>query len=213
MSDVAFALDVASHYGQRLSRIRLQKFIYLLDIVGYMYEMLPPANNHHSYNNGPYDAAIQNAVDSLAFRGLVNVSEVGKSPDGKIQCNYTLTPSGKQWAKSLASRREFKLRYLAANAVGKKLEKLGWKRLVDLVYAEPTYAQRRFSGFGQKINFTDGMQNTAAFLLGVFNQLLGNRGNNSELNRELGLELFFRFLDAYDKSSKLPETAYTGKVL
>lgn len=213
MSDVVFALNAASHYGQRLSRIRLQKFIYLLDIVGYMYELLPPADNHHSYNNGPYDAAIQNAVDSLAFRGLVNVSDVEKSPNGKIQCNYTLTPSGKQWAKSLASQGEFKLRFLAANAVGEKIQKLGWKRLVDLVYAEPTYAQKRFSGFGQRIDITDGMQNTAAYLLGVFSKLLGERGANSELNRELALELFFRFLDTYDRSSKRSETAFAGTVL
>lgn len=207
MSDVAFALNAASHYGQRLSRIRLQKFIYLLDIVGYMYEMLPPADNHHSYNNGPYDAAIQNAVDSLAFRGLVNVTDVEKSPNGKIQCNYTLTPSGKQWGKSLASQGEFKLRFLAANAVGENIQKLGWKRLVDLVYAEPTYIQKRFAGFGQRIDITDGTQNTSAYLAGLINRFL-EIGKQEKLNRELAVDVFFRFLDNYDKTSKRTSTTY-----
>jgi hypothetical protein len=199
MNDVAFALDVGAHFGQRLSRIRLQKFIYLLDIVGYMYEMLPPADNHRSYNNGPYDAAIQNAVDSLAFRGLVNISDVEKT-SGKIHCNYTLTPSGNKWAKSLASRSEFNLRFVAANAVGENIQKLGWKRLVDLVYAEPTYVQKRFSGFGQRIDITDGTQNTSAYLAGLINRFL-EIGKQHKLNRGLAVDIFFRYLDNFAKAS------------
>jgi uncharacterized protein YwgA len=201
MRDAAIALATASVYEQRLNRIKLQKFIYLLDIVGYMYEVLPPATNHMSYNNGPYDPAIQNAVDSLAFRGLVEISDVETLPGGNFSSHYTLTLAGEEWVKTLAEQSVFKLRFEAASIIGKKVENLGWWRLKALAYAEPTYAQKRYSGFGQRIDVTDGTKNTAAYLIGIFNCLLEERNQNSNLNRELAIELFFRFLDSYDKTA------------
>ncbi len=200
MIDVAISLATASSYHEKFNRIRLQKFIYLLDIVGYMYEVLPPAANHISYNNGPYDAAIQNAVDSLAFRGLVKISDVENLPSGKISCQYSLTEAGKKWAETLAEKKELSLRFDAANVVGKKVNKLGWWRLKDLVYAEPTYIRKRYSGFGQQIDITDGTQATAALLLGIFNAALEERSSDYVLNRELATELFFRYLDNFDSA-------------
>ncbi|RBP75540.1 hypothetical protein [Marinobacter nauticus] len=200
MIDVTISLATASRYHEKLNRIRLQKFIYLLDIVAYMYDVLPPAKNHVSYNNGPYDAAIQNAVDSLAFRGLIKISDVENSSSGKISCQYSLTEVGKKWAITLAEKKELRLRFDAANAVGKKVNKLGWWRLKDLVYAEPTYIQKRYSGFGLQIDTTDGTQNSAALLIGMFNAALEERSTNCVLNRELATELFFRYLDNFDSS-------------
>jgi hypothetical protein len=200
MSDVAITLATASSYEQKLNRIRLQKFIYLLDIVGYMYEVLPPAVNHMSYNNGPYDPAIQNAVDSLAFRGLVEISDVELLPGGNFSSQYALTLAGEEWVKTLAEQEAFKLRFGAASIIGKKVEKLGWWRLKGLVYAEPTYVQKKYSGFGQRIDITKGMENTAAYLIGLINLSLGLR-NKQIVNRELAVDVFFRFLDNFDLSS------------
>ena len=210
MSDVAITLATASVYEQRLNRIRLQKFIYLLDIVGYMYEVLPPAANHISYKNGPWDRAIQIAVDSLAFRGLVEISDVESLPNGNFSSQYTLTLAGEEWVKILAGQETFKLLFEAASITGKKVEKLGWWRLKNLVYAEPTYVQKKYLGFGQKIDITDGTKNTAAYLMGIFNRLLEERGHNAELNRELATELFFRFLDNYDRTVKHPNVVREG---
>lgn len=200
MRDVAISLAAASDYEQILNRIRLQKFIYLLDIVGYMYEVLPPAANHISYNNGPYDPSIQNAVDSLAFRGLVEISDVVLLPGGNFSSQYKLTLAGEEWVATLAEHEVFALRFEAARIIGRKVEKLGWWRLKDLVYAEPTYIRKSYAGFGQKIDITDGTKNTAAYLIGIFNCLLEERGQTIELNRDLATELFFRYLDSYDKA-------------
>lgn len=197
MKDVAIALAIASIYKQNLNRIRLQKFIYLLDIVGYIYEVLPPADNHISYNNGPYDPAIQNAVDSLAFRGLVKISDLEPLPRGRFSTQYTLTMAGEEWVKTLAEQRVFKLRFEAARIIGKKVENLGWWRLKNLVYAEPTYIQKKYSGFGQRIDITKGTENTAAYLIGLINLALGLK-EKQMVNRELAVDVFFRFLDNYD---------------
>lgn len=201
MSDVTMALATASVYNQKLNRIRLQKFIYLLDIVGYIYEVLPPAVSHISYNNGPYDPAIQNAVDSLAFRGLVEISDVDTLPRGNLSSQYMLTLAGEEWVKILAGQEMFKFRFEAATITGKKVEKLGWWRLKDLVYAEPTYVQKKYSGFGQRLDITKGTENTAAYLIGLINRSLGIK-EKQMVNRELAVDVFFRFLDNYDLSSK-----------
>jgi hypothetical protein len=201
MSDVAMALATASVYNQKLNRIRLQKFIYLFDIVGYMYEILPSAANHVSYNNGPYDPAIQNAVDSLAFRGLVEISDVEPLPSGNFSSQYTLTIAGEEWVGILAGQEAFKPRFEAARITGKKVEKLCWWRLKDLVYAEPTYVQKKYSGFGQRIDITKGTENTAAYLIGLINRSLGLK-EKQMVDRELAVDIFFRFLDNYDRSSK-----------
>lgn len=200
MCDVAITLSTASVHQQRLNRIRLQKFIYLLDIVGYMYEVLPPAANHISYNNGPYDPAIQNAVDSLAFRGLVEISDVESLPGGNLSSQYILTSDGKEWVKTLVEQEAFKVRSETASIIGKKVEKIGWRRLKDLVYAEPTFVQKRYSGFGQRINITKGTENTAAYLIGLINLSLGLR-KEQMVNRELAVDIFFKFLDNFDHSS------------
>lgn len=210
MSDVTMALATASVYNQKLNRIRLQKFIYLLDIVGYIYEVLPPAANHISYNNGPYDPAIQNAVDSLAFRGLVEISDVDTLPRGNFSSQYTLTFAGEEWVEILAGQEAFKLRFEAARLIGKKVEKLGWWRLKDLVYAEPTYVQKKYSGFGQRIDITKGTENTAAYLIGLINRSLGIK-EKQMVNRELAVDVFFRFLDNYDLSSK--KISHVGDVV
>src|ERR1039457_7706235 len=67
-ADVILSLAAASQYGQRLNKIRLQKFIYLADAVSSLFALLPPEESHTTYMHGPYDAAIQRAADTLAFR-------------------------------------------------------------------------------------------------------------------------------------------------
>ena len=213
MCDVAMSLSSASIYGQKLNRIRLQKFIYLLDVVGYIFEMLPPSDNHHSYKNGPYDAAIQNAVDSLAFRGVVEITGVEQLPDGKIHSQYNLTPTGLKWVESLAQEESYSLRQKAANLTGRYINDLGWSRIKNLVYAEPTYAQVGSGGFGRRLEIYNGTENTAAYLIGLINRCLESSSHNVGLNRDLAVEMFFRFLDNYDKSkNKFRITAHKENI-
>ena len=197
MRDVVLTLGVAEEYGQNLSRTQLQKFIYLLDVIGYLYEILSPIDGHKTYMHGPYDKEIQNAVDSLAFRGFVEVYSVKYDSYSK-QSSYKLSEAGKQWLKKIIREGGMSLRWEAARLIGNKVNRFGWGSLVQLVYAEPTFVSARPKGYGQKIEPYNGLENSAAFLFQILEHGLNRGSNNKRPKRELMVELFFRYLDTYN---------------
>ena len=200
MYDVVVALAAAKKHKQLLNRIRLQKFIYLLDVVSFLYEYLPPKRGHLTYKNGPYDQAIQNAVDSLAFRGFVSVYNVEYAPDGKKYAEYSINNVGKSWLERLNRIEGLKVRWEAALDIGQKVNTIGWHRLVPLVYAEPTFVRKRSQGYGQQLEPNNGLENSAAFLIEMINRGLSFGFEKKQADRELIIELFFRYLDSYDRS-------------
>lgn len=194
MRDVAFALAAAENFGQKLNRINLQKFIYLLDIVAYVYKIFPPKTSYLTYKNGPYDAAIQNAIDSLIFRGLAQARDVRKNPDNTVNALYSLNETGRKWANELAQSEEFKVRYDAALEVARKVNEIGWGKLVSLVYAEPTFANQRPKGFGRKLDITNNFDNSASYIIELIEKSLKIGSSKANVPREYVVELFFRFL-------------------
>jgi len=198
MRDVGLSLKVASNFSQWLTRTQLQKFIYLLDVVSLLYDLLPPSEAHLTYKYGPYDAAIQNAVDSLAFRDFVTVRDVHQSPEGDISARYQLTPEGNSWIEEISETIVFVSQWEAACAVGRQIDSLGWDRLIDLVYAEPTFVSTRHRGYGQTLPMNNGVDNSAAFFLAAIKRVLGHGFGKMSINRELIVDLFFRYLDEYD---------------
>lgn len=200
MCDVIFSLGVADIYGLTLNRIRLQKFIYLLDVVGYLYEILPPLDAHRTYRRGPYDSAIQNAVDSLAFRGLTKVLNVTRSKDDKaIHAEYSLSDAGKLWLKKLRDDAGLKTRWEAALEVAHKVNARGWDKIVAMVYAEPTYFAMRPRGYGQRLQPDNGLENSAAFIMRILDYGLSHGFKGKKPSKELMIEMFFRYLDNYSQ--------------
>jgi hypothetical protein len=205
MRDVGLALGAADTYDRWLTRIQLQKFIYLLDAIGLIFDLLPPSRAHLTYKYGPYDAAIQNAVDSLAFRGFVTASDVRRSPEGDISARYQLSAAGHSWLRRIADTELFASRWDAALVIGRRINTLGWERLVDLVYAEPTFVSTRPRGYGQLLQVNNGLNNSAAFIIAVINRVLSHGFANTSTSRDLIVNLFFRYLDEFDcaqRSSK-----------
>src|SRR5438128_407663 len=96
MGDVVLALGEAEEANVQPTRIQLQKFIYLSDVLGQVVGTLKLREGHKTYRNGPYDAAIQNAVDSLAFRGVVRIAGIWKTAAGGTGTKYALARSGRQ---------------------------------------------------------------------------------------------------------------------
>lgn len=198
MLDVGLALGAADKYDQLLNRIRLQKFIYLLDVVSYLYGILPPQSGHITYKHGPFDSAIQNAVDCLAFRGLARVFKVERDSDGSIYAEYGLSQAGKLWVDRITKDARFEIKWGAALDIGQKVDTLGWDRLRALVYAEPTFVASKPKGYGQKLIPEDSLKNSAAFFIETMNWTLRQGFENAYPSRDLLLELFFRYLDDYD---------------
>lgn len=198
MCDVGIALGVAKNHSQLLNRIRLQKFIYLLDVVSFLYQYLPPREGHLTYKQGPYDPSIQNAVDSLAFRGFVKVYNIERS-GGEIHAEYGLSPAGVTWQQKLVSADGFTIRWQAALEIARWVNSVGWHRLRAMVYAEPTFVGARPHGFGQSIEPYDGLRNSAASLMEMINRGLRHGFEQTPPDRALIIQLFFRYLDSYSR--------------
>jgi len=194
MRDVGLALASAAAFKQNLSRIRLQKFVYLLDVMVYLVELLPPSEGHLTYKHGPFDAAIQNAVDCLAFRGLVRVSELHRESDGQTHAKYGLTTAGATWVRRLLSDSQFQSRSRVADLIAREIQSIGWERLIALVYAEPTFVTARAVGYGVKLNPRDPLNNSAALVLSTVQRGLRFGFERATPKPELLLKLFFRYL-------------------
>src|SRR6266404_7409007 len=201
MRDVGFALTAAAEFDQLLSRIRLQKLVYLLDVLVYLVELLPPSERHLTYKHGPFDAAIQNAVDCLAFRGLVRISELYREPNGQIHSNYCLTKAGARWVERLTGDQEFRIRARVAESIAREINSIGWDQLIPLVYAEPTFVTARTLGYGTRLNPHDPLRNSAALVLKTMTHGLRVGFENTVANPELLFRLFFRYLKEFSRLS------------
>lgn len=203
MRDVGFALEAAGSYKRQLNRIGLQKFVYLCDAVSRLYEIFPPLDGHYTYKHGPYDPAIQNAVDSLAFRGFVRVHGAERDNTGNVSATYGLSAAGSDFTRILAKVEPFQNRWGAAVDVAAQVNARGWSRLRELAYAEPTYAIERIHGFGRPLKPGDRFRNSTASLLETFKQTLRAGFKDVKPSNRLLLELFFRYLENYSRSSRL----------
>jgi hypothetical protein len=199
MRDVGIALLAAGEYGEALNRLRLQKFIYLLDQIGQLLRLLPPMAGHYSFRNGPFDPRIQNAVDALAFRGIVKISGLHKTIDGAIHCEYSLSSAGKKWADRMIHAPTIVDRWRAAQLISIELNNLGWERLRELVYAEPAYLAARPDGYGQnlrQLEFTN--PSSAAIFRAISHALTSGLPRQPTLN--VVVHLYFEYLSRYAAS-------------
>ena len=210
MRDVAFALEAAGSHRRRLNRIGLQKFIYLYDAVSTLYETFPPVEGHYTYKHGPYDPAIQNAVDSLAFRGFVHVHGVERDNEGNVSATYGLTASGSNFTQELAMVEPFQVRWRIAVDVAAKVNARGWGRLKELAYSEPTYAMERIHGFGRRLKPEDRFSNSTASLLEIFKRTLRAGFKDVRPSNQVILELFFRYLENYAHYSRRPSISVSS---
>lgn len=206
MRDVAFAL-LAAHQQSASStnRIGLQKLIYLMDAVAILYDTFPTANGHVTYHHGPYDPAIQNAVDALAFRGIARVVSM-REQSGQLSTAYTLTDAGSNWAKHLSSYPILQRRWMIASDVAAHAARFGWPRLRALVYAEPTYATVRSGGLGKELAVASQTTPSTVTLLSYFRAALSARADSKSPSRELLLDLLFRYLDAFARRAVPTQT-------
>ena len=196
MRDVGLALFASRHFGQSLNRLRLQKFVYLLDQIGQLLLLLPPSKTHYSFKRGPFDPNIQNAVDALAFRGLVKIVALRKDADNGIHTEYSLTQPGELWLERMQIIPGMAERRMATELLASEIDRLGWARLRELVYAEPTYLDAKPRGFGEQLRQLEFTRPSSASLFQAISHALST-GFEREPSIELIVELYFDFLSQY----------------
>lgn len=196
MRDVIFALALANKEGVKLNKIQIQKFVYLIDSVSYLFNFFPPSKAHITYENGPWDAGLQNAVDALSFRGFVKVEIASYSDLARV---YSPTEAGSQWSEHLCGISAFSSRWNASAEVAKRVSRIGWKRLKSLVYAEPTYLALRAHGYGQELHQYDAMDVSTASFLQLIEFTLKPYQVEQQASFPLNtlIDVYFEFLEKY----------------
>lgn len=199
MRDVALCLHAATPRHVLLNRIRLQKYIYLADALSIVYAALPPVDGHITYKNGPYDRAIQNAVDALAFRGFVHV--VAGTADVGSSNTYSLSGAGDSFVRALIDAPLMRARWDVISDIASQLDIHGWYRLRELAYAEPTFVRTRPSGFGLRLYPARPDRSNTNEVIGFMRHALSHDHGDEPPTRQLLVELFFRFLNQYSLAS------------
>jgi hypothetical protein len=200
MSDVLFALEQAGKARVRPTKIQLQKFIYLSDALGQLVGVLRPKAGHKTYRNGPYDAAIQNAVDALAFRGFVRIAGIWRTPNGTLGTSYVLSAAGNVLLQKFHQSETFVQATYIAGLVGTELLQRGWDQVVNFVYAEPTFVSTRPSGWGAELRSEDGLRVSAAFLIAVIRRASAELNLRKQPDTNWVTDRFFAFLRDYHEN-------------
>lgn len=198
MGDVVLALREAEHASVFPTRIQLQKFVYLADVLGQIVGVFKPLAGHKTYQRGPYDAAIQNAVDSLAFRGMARIEGVWRMPNGGLATKYQITDSGRDLLVKMSTSPYLQRKIRIASLIGVELKHFGWNRIVKLVYAEPTYVAARPKGWGVALMPENGVEISTAFLVAIMRRVVETLDNEREATPEWITNRFFAFLSDYD---------------
>ena len=188
--DVIIALEVAKEFNQSLGRVQLQKYIYLSDTISVIWDVLAPKEGHETYKHGPFDEAINNAVDILAFRGLVDIVSINIE-ENRIDAAYQINSIGLKIFEEMSSKQYFANKILLYRQIGKHVDISGWKKLKSLVYMEPTYLQSRATGYGYMFDYLSLFNNQSLRILYQFESMLDK---GQKISRENMVSLFFKLL-------------------
>jgi uncharacterized protein YwgA len=189
--DVLFALKTAADYNQTLGRIQLQKYVYLTDTVGLIWEVIAPKNGHETYKHGPFDESINNAVDVLAFRGFVDIVSI-KMEEKRVDALYCINKTGIKLFEGIVAEEHFNKKNTLYQQIGIHVNRIGWRKLRELVYAEPTYLQSRASGYGYKFDYLSLFSNESLRILYQFENMLKD---GQKISKENMVSLFFKLIE------------------
>jgi len=198
MADVIVAIHVARIYNRLLNKIELQKFIYLTDIIKAFQSELPPQDAHITYKRGPYDKYIQNAVDALLFRGLLVISSYFDTGTNTY-VSYALSDAGLEWAESLEKVDHYEQKFDIAMLVAEKLNEYGWKNIVRLVYAEPTFHLLKTHGYGNPLPTYSPTASSSRHLINILEHAVLYGYTKKQFNILDCVNILFTYLDTFSK--------------
>lgn len=196
--DVLFALAVSEKYNQRLGKLQLQKYIYLADILSPLWDLIS-SGGYLTYFHGPYNQAVQNAVDVLAFRGAVEIVESEYEEKDKVKIRYKISDIGLGIVNEIIKESILNRRYELFKLVGQYVNKNGWGTLRKMVYSEATYVASKGEGLGKPLEPDSMLTNESLQILYGFNDLVREGTQISKTNM---ISIFFKLLDTYQQTIK-----------
>lgn len=206
--DVLLSLGAAMGHGvpKGLHRIQLQKFIYLQDVLIAAWREVAKPSAFVPWNRGPYDRQIQNAVDALAFRGFVEVSNLVFRGTRNASSIYRLSSDGMNALGSIRKDTTIEVEFALAEEIAREIERRGWSDIVDLVYAEPTYVSARNRDDARALRTSDPTENVTTQIIRAF-QRAWTEGPTQQVSPDCFVQIAFLVLDEYRHSTKREKLA------
>lgn len=192
-----------------LSKIGVQKCLYLSEILSPLKEILLSFLNFIYLHKGPYSKDIQNILDNLVSLNAIEVVSF-TTTNGNSYADYKITEAGKSLVENLVSypvekeklawiRTVMKIVDAYKDSYGLSVQYEGVDKIIDLVYQEPSFkdleqreAKRERIPIGQRNNLT---MNLIDFLKKVEQHLPpGFERDRYKLDLETILLSFFEYL-------------------
>lgn len=191
-ADVLIALAIASNYKTPLGRLQLQKFIYLGDVLNVIWEVVGSRSEFQTYKHGPYNAQIQNAVDTLTFRGFIDIVELSEG-GGNIRASYSISDAGISVFQTLLEGQLFGRKIEVFFEIGRHIDGIGWSKLKELVYNEPTYRIDKTSRYGKSLKLTSLEHNLSLKILFQLDRM--KEGEIWKFGKKNLTTLFFKLIE------------------
>jgi uncharacterized protein YwgA len=194
--DVLFALQAANEVNVNLGRLQLQKLVYLADILAVAWRAIAKPTAFLPYKNGPYDPTIQNVVDALAFRGLVEVTEVAFRQPRITGSSYRLSKAGGHAIETVTVQPTMRDDLDLYREIAKEMDRRGWNNIKRLVYAEPTYEATSAGGTYRRLQTDTRATNLSWRILNDFQDAFSIE-ESLPMSRTNLVQLFFAILDEH----------------
>ena len=201
-----FVMDAADKYSDGIvSKLSLQKMLYLAGVLSPFREVVMTFLKYSYHFRGPYSKDIQNTIDHLVATGMVDISGLTRSENGKaLYVNYKITSGGSEAVRLLKgySHEDEKHWWISAVAqlayIYLKSEGLRGNvdhRIMSLVYQEPSFKQQ-MKGTLINLDETDRITNHLITFLKDYTaeHELAYYGNKYKRDAEIILLAFFEYL-------------------
>lgn len=151
-NEVLYVLDAAYRDANaNISKLYLQKVLYLSSALSPIKDVVLTFLRYACHYRGPFSKDIQNTIDHLVAAGLVDISGINKI-ENQLYVNYILTIGGEVAVKTLIKYPYEEEKHWWISSVyqlssiymhSKKLTGDVDKRIMSLVYQEPTYVDEK----------------------------------------------------------------------
>ena len=193
-SDVLISLFFARKYDQNaIGRIQLQKLIYLVDIISIIWEVLAPRYGHETYKYGPYDKNIQNAVDALVFRRLVDIVSLDMNSENNIDVKYKINEFGIMLYEKIKDENIIAKKIELYDNITQEVDKREWFNLKGMVYSEPYYLLNKVEGYGYGFDYLNSLKNQSLRILYDFERMLKT---GQKISKQNMVSIFFKLIEA-----------------
>jgi uncharacterized protein YwgA len=204
--DVLFALSSASRANVKLGRLQLQKLIYLADVFSAVWRVVSSPAQFRPDSFGPYDPAIQNAVDALVFRGIAQIGEL-RFGRRYVKSTYSLSAIGTDVISRLVSDEVMGEELSLYDEIATEINKRGWNRIRDIVYAEPTYCAARAGAESSQLRTNRPNSNQTVRLARLFDASWSKE--ESQFDAKTFVQIMFLVFDEYRTQTKREESLAT----